>query len=184
MAQNSVVLHPGAGERFTIRPFAGRLEPGDLTMDLTVEYQILNLVDMNHEFRKEVRQEIREYAGGLLSPNPLPIEKRLAFTAALCWFQLRLFESIGLSALSDGDASTSHQRRVNLVHTRYLKTMRTLASVQRGLTMVGRQVEQKQQRLGRRIVRELLAGAREPDDGRPDAEPRNGEFRPAPNTAK
>lgn len=76
--------------------------------------------------------EIRNYADELAGPNPSPIERSLADTAALCWTDLRLRQVV--NACSFGLATgRSHdpQRKLDHCHKRYLSVLKTLATVRK-----------------------------------------------------
>jgi hypothetical protein len=83
-----------------------------------------------------LREEIDAVALELAGPEPTPIERTLAETAALSWFALRLHEShfAGGATSDDGltiNQSEHHQRRVDRAHRRFLATLKTLAMVRR-----------------------------------------------------
>lgn len=142
--------------------------PEDLTMDLGIEEQLVSLSSGDERTKEDMRREIRRVAAELAGARPLAIERHLATTAALCWFALRLFESQSLAEanLPVSKWTDYHQRRIDAAHRRYVRTLRALSSVRRGLSVAG------QEERGREVVRELLAGAADHEGGRaaPDRE--------------
>lgn len=83
-----------------------------------------------------LREELESYVSELAGPDPSPVERSLAHTAALCWFALRLHEAQYSGASTSGDNITIkqadwHQRRIDGAHRRYLATLKTLASVRK-----------------------------------------------------
>jgi hypothetical protein len=146
--------------------------PDDLGMDLAIEEQLISLASGDHEETKEgMRREIRQMAAELAGARPLAIERHLATTAAICWFALRIFElqSLGEENLPVNKWTDYHQRRVSAAHRRYVRTVQALASIRRGFALAG------QEERGREVVRELLAGAADHDEGRaaPDRDTTN-----------
>ena len=72
----------------------------------------------------------------IAGPDPSPVERVLAETAAINWFALRMFEArySGSATSEEGLALTQsehQQRRIDRTHRRFLDTIKTLATVRR-----------------------------------------------------
>jgi hypothetical protein len=92
--------------------------------------------DQGRVLHAEMQRCATELAGG----NPTPIEAKLAETAAICWFALRLAEAqdrnlIGREEESDEPVPVwlrEHDlRRIDRAHKRLMATLRTLETVRR-----------------------------------------------------
>jgi hypothetical protein len=85
--------------------------------------------------KEGLKRELLRVAAGFVGPNPSPIEKLLAGTAAINWFALRMLEVQYADAITgDGvtlDSSEHHQRRIDRTHRRLMSTIKTLATVRR-----------------------------------------------------
>jgi hypothetical protein len=81
---------------------------------------------------ESIEADIRAFAAELAGPDPTPIERTLAETAALAWFGLRFVEAHNFAAkgrtLNQADYDI---RRLDAAHRRYLATLRTLAQVRK-----------------------------------------------------
>jgi hypothetical protein len=86
--------------------------------------------------RERFRRVIDEVAADLAGPDPSPVERLLAETAALSWFALRVHEARFASGATSAGGMTLAQaerghRRVDRANRRLLSTLRTLATVRR-----------------------------------------------------
>jgi len=86
--------------------------------------------------RERFRRVIDEVAADLAGPDPSPVERMLAGTAALSWFALRVHEAHFVGGSTSGKGMTlaqaeRGQRRLDRAHRRLLSTLRTLATVRR-----------------------------------------------------
>lgn len=80
--------------------------------------------------------EIRGMADELAGPDPSPVERVLAETAATAWFAYRLHEANYVGAVKSKEgmslAQSEHaQKRMDRAHRRLLSTLKTLAAVRR-----------------------------------------------------
>jgi hypothetical protein len=92
--------------------------------------------DAKPKAKESLKQELCDLATELAGPNPSPVERALAETAATAWFALRMFEARYASIATSGDgmtiAQSEHaQRKIDRAHRRYLSTLKTLATVRR-----------------------------------------------------
>jgi hypothetical protein len=160
--------------------------PDDLGHDIMVEEALINAqVAPDDEKGREIsRREMRKVASELAGPTPTVIERSLATQAAYCWVYLRVIEMYSLANVGrPADQTTDHvQRRVNAAHQRYLRTLRALAAVKRGVAPAASEDH------SRDLVRDLLVAAANGYEGRAAPEPdderwlhrpahQNGEFR-------
>jgi hypothetical protein len=81
-------------------------------------------------------REVCEATAELAGPNPSPIERVLAETAATAWFTFRMHEALYAAGATSGDGMTlvqsEHaQRRMDRAHRRLTSTLKTLATVRR-----------------------------------------------------
>lgn len=77
-------------------------------------------------------KELRAFAAEIAGPNPTPIERTLAETAALAWLAARFLDVNDFTAedRSIGQALCA-MRRVDAARRRYLSAIRTLATVRK-----------------------------------------------------
>jgi hypothetical protein len=79
--------------------------------------------------------ELHEVADALAGPDPSPVERMLADTAAIAWFDHRYAEANYAAAGIEGGMSIAqsenNQRRIDRTHRRLLSTLKTLAAVRR-----------------------------------------------------
>jgi hypothetical protein len=113
-----------AGARVMDRLVAGRL----------IDWAVGSRADEATEER--FRRLIDEVAAALAGPDPSPIERLLAETAALGWFALRVHEthSVGGSTSAAGltlARAERGQRRIDRANRRLSSTLRTPATVRR-----------------------------------------------------
>jgi hypothetical protein len=83
-----------------------------------------------------LRTDLDRVASELAGPDPTPVEKVLAETAALSWFALRMHEAqyVGGATSEQGftiPQSEHSQRRVERAHRRLMATLKMLATVRR-----------------------------------------------------
>jgi hypothetical protein len=83
-------------------------------------------------------REIQDHAAALAGPNPTAIEASLAETAGLCLLALREAEAVAARVLPPlpvmiqvKDTSARNDARIEGALNRYLKVIRTLATVRR-----------------------------------------------------
>lgn len=87
--------------------------------------------------RKEQEEsKLHSVASEFAGPNPSPIERVLAETAALNWYALRLYEGRLASADSSKGGITYKQtdfymRCIDRTHRRFLQTLKTIALIRR-----------------------------------------------------
>jgi hypothetical protein len=86
--------------------------------------------------KAKLRAELCSVAAELAGPNPNPVERVLAETAATAWFAYRLHEATYAGGVAGGSgmsiAQSEHaQRRIDRAHRRLMSTLKTLASVRR-----------------------------------------------------
>jgi hypothetical protein len=90
----------------------------------------------DEKLKAKLKTELCGVADELAGPNPSPVERALAETAATAWFALRKFEARYAPSSTSGDgmtiAQSEHaQRKIDRAHRRYLSTLKTLAAVRR-----------------------------------------------------
>jgi hypothetical protein len=97
-----------------------------------VEQLFDQLIGCDEKTKQFIHQEQQRFAADLAGPNPSPIERVLADTAAVCWFSLRLFETQDLGAKGLTLRQSEHQqRRIDRAHRRLLATLRLLVTARR-----------------------------------------------------
>jgi hypothetical protein len=68
----------------------------------------------------------------LEGPSPTPLEKLLAERAAVCWFNVTIYETLYLQSKDKSIARDRwHIPRINAAHDRFLKAVATLARVRK-----------------------------------------------------
>ncbi len=102
---------------------------GTVVLDHLVTFLAKDNLVRQECLRREVLLVQRQAAG----PDPSPLEALLAERVAVCWLQVKLYET--LYAVSFGAnnvvSSLPHQKRIDLVNRRYLAAIKTLAQVRR-----------------------------------------------------
>lgn len=84
------------------------------------------------KYQELLEREMLALADELAGPCPTPIEQTLAMTAAICETELRILQAGEHSSQTRSIAQSDHaQRRLNRAHSRYLSTLKTLATVRR-----------------------------------------------------
>lgn len=83
------------------------------------------------ETREALMQDINDLCVSLAGPTPSPVERVLAETASLCWFDLRHAEAQCTGKAMTFAQSDHAQRRIDRAHRRLMSTLRTLAQVRR-----------------------------------------------------
>jgi hypothetical protein len=108
--------------------------------------------------KTRLMDEIRAFAAELAGPNPSPVERVLAETAATSWFAYRLHEATYAAGVTKEGmtlAQSEHaQRRMDRAHRRYLSSLKTLSAVRR-LAVPALQIN-----VARQQVNQLNAGDR------------------------
>lgn len=116
-----------------------RVDRGEWAMDNWAVGQIIDWAagkntkkDTKEVLRRELIERAKEFAG----PNPSPMEKVLAETAAINWFVLRMHEAAYASSSTSPDGLSLRQadfavRRIDRAHRRLLSSLKTLATVRR-----------------------------------------------------
>lgn len=123
----------------TVSANAVSVHPGERMMD---NWVVNDLIDWtagrkgNDKTKEHLRQELRNIIADLVGPDPSPVERVLAETAAINWFALRLFEARYSGSATSGEGlalvqSEHQQRRIDRTHRRFLSTIKTLATVRR-----------------------------------------------------
>jgi hypothetical protein len=114
-----------------------KADPSDRLMD---NWAVTKLIDWatgkgDKKAKEEVKRELCDFAAELAGPNPSPVERVLAETAATSWFAYRLHEANYAAGVAGGGMSLAQsehaQRRMDRAHRRLLSTLRTLATVRR-----------------------------------------------------
>jgi hypothetical protein len=112
---------------------------GERVMD---NWAVARLIDWaggkegNKQAKASLREELCDLAGKLAGPSLSPTKTVLAETAATCWFAFRLHEAQYAASVKSEDgmtlAQSEHaQRRIDRAHRRFLRTVKTLATVRR-----------------------------------------------------
>lgn len=101
--------------------------PDEIVMEAIVEEHT-----GGEEEARELVEEAWSYAADLAGPDPSPIERTLAETAAVCWLALRVAEW-RLEKARSLELHKAHWmlKRVDSYHRKYLGTLKTLATVRR-----------------------------------------------------
>jgi hypothetical protein len=128
----------------------------DFPMDVAVMQALAELASGGHEKTVEnMRREIRTMADELVGPGATSVEHHLGTTAAICWFMMRLYEL--QSVVKEDQAfvrgSLLHQRRIDAVYGRYLRTLKELRRVQSRYDLSSRRDDHRR---GQEVVEELL----------------------------
>jgi hypothetical protein len=106
-------------------------------MDKSVASLLINCVvcdDDDQHSKNILTTDLNRYAAEVAGPNPTPLERVLAQTAALAWLALRAYEvksafdQIPGKPLAHAD---SHQRRIDRANRRLMSTLKMLATVRR-----------------------------------------------------
>ena len=111
--------------------------PGHRLIDACLRMQLVEFAERKDAAAKaDLYRDIEGFAADIAGPNPSPVERVLAETAALSWFGARVFESQYVAALGIGEGlsvgqSEHAQRRIERMHRRLLATLKTLATVRR-----------------------------------------------------
>jgi hypothetical protein len=108
--------------------------PFDLMLDFTAaDYLFRNMSKgADKTIAKALLRETREVAAQLAGPDPSPIERSLAVTAALCWCDLRYRECLDYMSTDRTIVQADHaDRRLDHSHRRYVSALKTLAQVRR-----------------------------------------------------
>jgi hypothetical protein len=109
-------------------------------MDSWVADRLVESATVSDDEGRVLHAEMQRCATELAGGNPTPIEAKLAETAAICWFALRLAEAqdrnlIGRAEESDEPVPVwlrDHDlRRIERAHRRLMATVRTLETVRR-----------------------------------------------------
>lgn len=91
--------------------------------------------DGSKETKAKLREELGDVAAELAGPDPSPVERMLADTAAIAWFDHRYAEANYAAAGIEGGMtiaqSENNQRRIDRTHRRLMATLKTLAAVRR-----------------------------------------------------
>jgi hypothetical protein len=114
------------------------MEPRELVMDYCAKTKLIEWAAGEKEgktfdsLREELQGQIKAFAGS----DPSPIEQTLAETAAMDWFAVRLYELSYANASRSEKGLTLTQadfqlRRIEGAHRRFLRTLKTLATIRR-----------------------------------------------------
>jgi hypothetical protein len=99
--------------------------------------------DDSDKLKAKLKAQLCAFADELAGPNPSPVERVLAETAATAWFAHRMHEAHFAASAAGGEmtiAQSEHsQRRIDRAHRRLLSTLKTLAAVRR-LTLPALQI--------------------------------------------
>jgi hypothetical protein len=116
-----------------------KVKPAERVMDNWAVGRLIDWTagkDGDAKTKARLKEELRDLAAELAGPNPSPVERVLAETAATSWFAFRMSEAqYAAGATSEGGmtlAQSEHaQRRTDRAHRRLMSTLKTLAAVRR-----------------------------------------------------
>lgn len=101
-------------------------------VDYLVVHSAVERFTKTKETAEMLRAETWGHADALAGPNPTPLERTLAETAAVSWLQLRLAEfNLEHAGSLTMPQALWHQRKIDSNHRRFLATLRTLAAVRK-----------------------------------------------------